>query len=254
MNDATGSDRAESPPRGYQASGGLVPVPDPTLLTTNLVEKAISALRAELSVQFNAMAEATRLVREGHIKLIEDTQIQIKKCVDQAKELWDAKNSGTEERVKKLDEVSKEQFARIAIQFDERDKRTEQLSQAQKEAANALSLASATAIAAALQAQKEAAGAQNDSNAASITKSEAAFTKQIDQMAVLVQQIQKGNDDKVADLKAQISNLASRLDRGEGKQSGGRDVWGYVVGAIGLVIAATSVIVLAASHFAIAVH
>ena len=46
-------------------------------------------------------------------------------------------------------------------QFAERDKRTEQLSLADK-----------TAIAAALQAQKEAAGAQNESNTAAINKME----------------------------------------------------------------------------------
>ena len=217
--DGSGSERRESPYLVYQERGAVVPVPDPTLLTTSLVEKAIGALRSELSVQFTAMAEATRLVRDAYDKLVDGIPSQLSEQSEKLKELWAATLAATEERIKKLDDVSKEQFARIAIQFDERDKRTEQLSQAQKEAANALSLASATAIAAALQAQKEAAGAQNDSNAASITKSEAAFTKQIDQMAVLVQQIQKGNDDKVSDLKSSIASIASRLDRGEGGAS-----------------------------------
>lgn len=237
MAERTGSERAESPPRGYQSDGGLVPVPDPTLLTTSLVEKAVSNLKQELETRFASMAEATKLVREAYDKLVYDVPIHLKSALADLRDLIAAQAQGTEERIRKLDEVSKEQFARIAIQFDERDKRTEQLSQAQKEAANALSLASATAIAAALQAQKEAAGAQNDSNAASITKSEAAFTKQIDQITVLITAIQKGNDDKVADLKTAIGSLASRLDRGEGGHSGSKDTWGYILAVIGLLLA-----------------
>src|ERR1700685_2775837 len=73
--------------------------------------------------------------------------------------------------VAKLQELHEEKFASIATQFAERDKRTEQLSLADK-----------TAIAAALQAQKEAAGAQNEANAAAIAKSEAGVTKQIAQI------------------------------------------------------------------------
>jgi hypothetical protein len=270
MTESEGPD-----PRGVTESIGWVPRPDPTVMTQQAVDRAITQLKLQLDSQFAAIHEATRLVREDYIRII---PAQVDRAVLSLREVLESKidqgdinltrihdtindkiasiyvkmeeaekrrldaaswseksivvaleaqktNTTSQmqlaiERVDKLDSVAAEQFARIATQFEERDKRTEQLSQTQKEATNALSLASSTAVAAALQAQKESAGAQNDSNAAAVAKSEAAFTKQIDQITVLVQQIQKGNDDKVSDLKMQIAQLASRLDRGEGNISG----------------------------------
>jgi hypothetical protein len=67
-----------------------------------------------------------------------------------------------------LRELHSERFSSIALQFEERDKRTEQLSVADK-----------TAIAAALQAQKEAAGAQNESNTAAVAKIETNFDNKL---------------------------------------------------------------------------
>jgi Mg2+ and Co2+ transporter CorA len=90
----------------------------------------------------------------------------------------------------------------------ERDKRTEQLSLADK-----------TAIAAALQAQKEAAGATNDSIIAVITKMDASFTKLFDQMTNLLSAMQKNTDEKIGDIKQQMSQISSRIDRREGVTS-----------------------------------
>lgn len=218
--DQTYEDIEDQNTKLINARNGSRPNPDPTLLTTRLVDKAVLALRDELGTRFESMAEATKLVRDQHTKLVDDVPIQLAKAVLSLREYLSSEMGTISQTITSLESVSKERFSGISIQFEERDRRTEQLSQAQKEAANALSLASATAIAAALQAQKEAAGAQNDSNAASITKSEAAFTKQIDQITVLITAIQKGNDDKTNDLKASIATLASRIDRGEGSTSG----------------------------------
>lgn len=95
-------------------------------------------------------------------------------------------------------------------------------------AAEKLSIADKTAIAAALQAQKEDAAARNESNAIAIAKSEAGFTKQIDGIGALIASASKATDDKISDIKA-------RLDRGDGHGGGLRDGWGYIVGAAGLV-------------------
>jgi hypothetical protein len=194
--------------------------PDPTLLTTQAVDKAVTSFKEDLVTRFSAMSEATKLVREQHDRLVADVPIQLEKSLRSMREFLTSEMAVIQQSIIALDLVSKEKFLGIAIQFEERDKRTEQLSQTQKEATNALSLASSTAVAAALQAQKESAGAQNESNAAAVAKSEAAFTKQIDQITVLITAIQKSQDDKMNDIKSQLTIVGSRLDRGEGNITG----------------------------------
>ena len=119
-----------------------------------------------------------------------------------------------------------EKFKSIATQFTERDIRTEQTARDSK-----------VAVDAALQAQKEATGLQNESNNASISKSEAAFTKQIDQIGVIINTTTKGTDEKIEDIKTRITQI-------EGRSSGHNETWGYVVGAVGLMIGLSSVIML----------
>ena len=100
-----------------------------------------------------------------------------------------------------LKTLHQEKFDSIATQFQERDTRTEQTSRDSK-----------VAVDAALQAAKEAVGEQNKSNALAIAKSEATFTKQIDQIGVLVTSMGKGFDDKVDDIKSRLRrwNLKER--------------------------------------------
>ena len=115
--------------------------------------------------------------------------------------------------------LNDERFRGIETQFLERDKRTEQTTHDNK-----------VAVDAAFAAAKEAVGEQNKSNAASITKSEATFTKQIDQTGTLLSAVAKATDEKIDDLKTRLTTI-------EGQKTGGRDAWGYVVGTIGVAIA-----------------
>jgi hypothetical protein len=125
-----------------------------------------------------------------------------------------------ESRFEALALLRNEQFAGIRLQFEERDKRTEQLS-----------LASSTAIAAALQAQKEAAGAQNESNAASIAKSEVAVTKQIDSILLRLSDMGAAFDAKLEDVKSRLDRsdgLMLQADRSRGESS---SVWSVALSA-----------------------
>src|SRR4030095_3859037 len=70
-----------------------------------------------------------------------------------------------------------------------------------------------------------AVGEQNKSSALAIAKSEAATTKQIDQLSVLIQTMTKAFDDKISDLK-------DRFNRLEGHGTGISAAWGYLVGAV----------------------
>jgi hypothetical protein len=94
---------------------------------------------------------------------------------------------------------------------------------------------------AALQAAKEAVGEQNKSNALAIAKSEATFTKQIDQIGVLISTMQKGIDDKIDDMK-------SRLQAIEGQKKGGSDVWAIVIAIAGLAVAVVVAVAMFRPH------
>jgi hypothetical protein len=150
----------------------------------------------------------------------------------------------THELVANLQELHEEKFASIATQFTERDKRTEQLSIADK-----------TAIAAALQAQKEAAGAQNESNTTASNKMEANFAAQISTISTLIAAQGKSADDKNEGIKTlymaqskatddKLSALEKRLDLNDGRTKGAGDVWGYVIAIIMAIIAAGALSVM----------
>jgi hypothetical protein len=172
-----------------ERSRGSVPVPDPTLLTTqqlyrelgSLNEKTqsdIRSLRDVIETRLNEADKATTLIGDRIAGIVGSDEI--------------------DRRVLHLKEFMEEKFSSVDRQFDERDVRTEQAA-----------IATKIAVDAALQAQKEAAGAQNESNAAAITKSEAATVKQIDGIMALLNSNVTATNDKIADLKG-------RLDRGEG--------------------------------------
>jgi hypothetical protein len=128
--------------------------------------------------------------------------------------------------IERLQELHEEKFESIATQFMERDTRTEQTSRDSK-----------VAVDAALQAAKEAVGEQNKSNALAIAKSEATFTKQIDQIGVLISTMQKGIDDKIDDIKTRLQAIESRkLGEGETRRDMG-DMMGYLIGGVGMIVA-----------------
>lgn len=218
-------------------------VPDPTTLTTAQLYREIAALSeifeaklAALSARVDASESASKgalslaanSIQQGLDKSERQIVVSIDKVQNEQRNALASAELRINEKIESINQqfqqaflqhrtVDDEKFRSIETQFTERDKRTEQLSLADK-----------TAIAAALQAQKEAAGATNESNAAAIAKSELGFTKQIDQIYTLIATMAKSSDDKINDLK-------SRLDRGEGHSGGLRDGWGYIVGAIGLI-------------------
>lgn len=210
-------------PETNARKGEVLPNPDPSVITTESIDRAVNNLEEKIKSRIDGMEKAVEvfhadLVRvptlldrsilglreiieqrlDGMDKAIELLQVSsskiplfIKNDVQQLRELH-------EEKFNSISEQTNIQFAGIATQFMERDKRTEQLSLADK-----------TAIAAALQAQKEAAGAQNESNAAANVKMETNFAKLIDQGQALLLEMRRNTE-------AQINDLKSRLDKGEG--------------------------------------
>ena len=129
-------------------SGGSTPVPDPTILTTQQLHRELLSLREILELRLNGYDKAITLLQATVDKSPSIAEMNVK---------------------------FEEKFNSVQTQFRERDTRTEQTSKDSK-----------VAVDAALQAAKEAVGEQNKSSALAIAKSEAATTKQIDSIQVII--------------------------------------------------------------------
>ncbi len=188
------------------------PIPDPTVLTTQQLQREIATSRELVESKISGFKDTieTRLAAMDKAITLLQTQTDRLPAL-----ILDA--------VKQLQNLHEEKFRSIETQFVERDTRTEQTSRDSK-----------VAVDAALQAAKEAVGEQNKSNALAIAKSEATFTKQIDQIGVLISTLQKGLDEKIDDLRL-------RMQVTESVKKGGNEVWAIVIGTAGLLLAAAAV-------------
>lgn len=178
----------------------VIPNPDPSKLTTEQLLRVSTSSEAVFGARLEGVRQAFASRLDGMDKAIE----LIQRTVDRSPSIAE------------LNAKFEEKFNSIQTQFAERDTRTEQTSKDSK-----------VAVDAALQAAKEAVGEQNKSSALAIAKSEAATTKQIEQMGALFTTTTGGLSDKIDDLK-------DRVTAAEANKKGGHDVWGYVFGGVGL--------------------
>ncbi len=155
------------------------PIPDPTYLTNQAVNAAVSLMRREADAQ----KEYCRSQLEGAVQVMEF------------------------------------RFSAIAMQLTERDMRF-QIGRDDGKAA----------IESALAAQKQLVDEQNKSNSVAVAKAEAATTKQIDQIYLLITTMKAAVDDQLNDAKGRVTAI-------EAHGSGIKDGWGYLVGLIGVVVA-----------------
>lgn len=185
-------------------------VPGPPFLTTEELRRDVSALREILQARLDGMDRANVVLSET----VNRTPTVIQTEISHVRELVE------------------EQFKSIALQFTERDVRT-----------NQASIAADSALKAALQAAKEAVFEQAQAAAKAAEKTELSFTKQIDQIGLQISTVAKGYDDRIAELK-------ERIDRGEGSTSGASESrteqrlnTGALVGVIGAVVAVVALAV-----------
>lgn len=202
--------RSQKTTRPSQVDG--LPTFDPTDRAIDNVLREVSATREIIEAQIQGINDGIETRLKERDKAIQLLQHQLDKIPDLVVD-----------RVMQLQTLHQEKFGSIGTQFAERDTRTEQTSRDSK-----------VAVDAALQAAKEAVGEQNKSNALAISKSEAAFTKQIDQIGVLVNSMQKAIDDKIEDIKVRLQVMES-VKKGQG------DIWNIWFGVTGLIIAVASV-------------
>jgi glycyl-tRNA synthetase beta subunit len=180
---------------------GRVPVPDPTERTIQALQREIASSREFADMQVSALKTFLETRLDGMDKA---AQIQATVLSRYPQE--------RDEMISHLQSLHEEKFKSVDMQLIEKDKRIDQTTRDGK-----------VAVDAALQAAKEAAG-----------KSEQNFTKQIDQIMVMISTIQKGFDDKNDDLKTRIQAL-------ESTRKGAGDLWGFLVGLAGLAIALATI-------------
>jgi len=190
------------------ASPTNVPIPDPSIVTAQEIEKAARQLRAESEAKIDAL----RQIIETRFDAKDKADVVLSENVNRVPTLLDREISTvrghTEQRFIGLRQWIEEKFAGLERLQDERIGGLKTAFREDK-------IAASTAVNAALAAQKEAALAQNMSNTAAIAKAEASTMKALESL-----------DDKISGLKesfgSELGNLTGRIDRGEGGFQGVR--------------------------------
>ena len=183
------------------------------------INALIQSVETGLSTRLEAVNEAIKLWHDDLVRVPTEVQKAVqslREFLEQETQTLEASLNGKintlSERVvadkeilfasvKRLEDVSEQRFARIDAGLMERDKRADQLA-----------LANSAALAAALSAQKEAAAEAQKSAALAIGKSEGATSEAIKLGQTLFQT-------GLNSLTAQVNDLKSRLDKGEGSRT-----------------------------------
>lgn len=177
---------------------GVVPIPDPTTLTTVQLNREIAWLKSNIDTK---------------IKCLEDG---ISSNTTRAEQLAREVDS----RILHVKEVHDGIFRLVQVQFEDRDKRYVESSSENRER-----------VKSALESAREMVAIQNQSAAMAVGKSEAAVTKQIDALSTLIQSSNAGinekidtnnkaMNDKIEDTKSTVVRMGDRLTLIEGKGYG----------------------------------
>jgi hypothetical protein len=195
-------------PREYEwrPGGAAIPIPDPTTLTTQLVDRTIKSFREVLAVRFEELDRSVALLTTQVDKIPGDVDAKLSELRTDIDRQVLALRELVTSQMEGMRGVAAEKFLAIDTRFVERDVRTEQSAQESRMSQDA-----------ALAAAKEAVSEQNKANAQAIAKSELATQKQIDAMNQLMINSNRSLEDKIAELK-------TRLDRGEGRDTGSTQI------------------------------
>jgi hypothetical protein len=196
------------------------PVPDPTVLTTQQLQREIAMSREFVEARISGFKEVLETRLDGMDKAIrllesqtDEFPLNVDKTVVQLKGLVD------------------EKFQSVEKQFVERDTRTEATQRDNK-----------VAIDAALKAAGDIVAQWNLSNTKAIDKSELSFTKQIDQIGILISTLGKNLDEKI--------NLATlRIAAIESIKKGGSDTLVVLFAGLGALVGIAGVGVAIAAIF-----
>jgi hypothetical protein len=245
MADDPGGGVADNPGPSSTPGGGWVPIPDPTKLTDEAINRATAAYRRELDGLRELLSERIETSRNERVRALTALQTLIEQRLagmDRATDLLAAGlrqvPTALDERITALRELIESRLEAIGTATTLHNEQVPQIvAKIEREFENArlirdekfagvtqrfaerdirfdqASRASEAAIAAALQAAKELVNAQGAAAASEARKTEGNFTKQIDGLATVVATLDKTIDGRITELK-------ERIDRGEGAGQG----------------------------------
>ena len=209
---------------GMRRPQEILPNPDPSLITTEMIDRAITSLEARISARIDGIDAKYSARLDGIDKAtssFHDDLVRVPTLLDRSitslRELLQTRLVCMEDDIQKIHQslnergslikeqithlhdliiskinelgsVTTERFRGVDSQFAERDTRTDQRAGDTK-----------LAVDAAFAAAKEATG-----------KIEAGFTKQIDAMSEMIDTKTKNADDKINDLKVRLTTVESR--------------------------------------------
>jgi hypothetical protein len=197
------------PPPGGQI---VTTIPDPTTLTNQLVERAVSAAREIIETRFEGNHALYDERFRSFAERLEINDKQTSKVAGDVKSAVDAAFAAVTAGATQQSQAYDERFRAIAERFELLDKQTIKAASDVKSAVDAAFAAAASGV-----------SQQNQANFLASQKQEAAFTKLIDQLAASVAQTSKANDDKLNDLKKinddKFGDLKDRIVAMEGRSS-----------------------------------
>lgn len=211
-----------------------MPVPDPTLLTTQQLTREILALRDIIEAKLAGMEKATSgleiLINEkieclGNQSNARYNAIQVQfterdvrfdQALAGAMEVAKAARDSLENKTAHVLELHNEKFDSVAKQFEQRD----------------------VALLSTLQATKETFREQNTAASLAIAKSEAATVKAIDQIQVLLHTATGALESKISDIKDRITTIESAKAGQVAQQGATQGTQIQWVGIMGLVLGA----------------
>lgn len=162
-------------------NGGSRPVPDPTVLTTELIDRAIKAEREWAKGQLE--------IRDQRLEGIDEATKLLRTSADMLPD-------GIHAAVDQLKELHNERFDSIQTQFKERDTRSEREARDNK-----------LSVDAAFAAQEKLGVAQNKSNAEARDKSEILFTDSIEKSSELFKTTTDAISNNLSDVKDRVGLL-----------------------------------------------
>lgn len=194
-----GHEVPDAPP-GQDFRKNWVPVPDPTLLTTQSVDRAIGHFQDNVDIRFASLDKATRLNETTVERLAARVETERDKAAADRDRQLDALRVFFLERIDHVADVATEKITGLEAKLAERDERVKQAAAESK-----------TSLDAAMSAASASVAQQNLANATASNKQEVAFQKLLDQQAATAKAEVQALQQQVADLKDRYSTLENRL-------------------------------------------
>ncbi len=208
-------------------AGGTPQDIDPSTLTTQFVWREVASLKEFILSHISRIDKSIDLAHEDLVRYPTEAY----RAVENLKNLHEEKINAIKMAITDDYRICNERFLSTDKQMEERDKRMDLVSVNAKENINI-----------ALQSAEKAVNKQNETFAQSMAKSEASTVKQIDLQAAVIATMAKAIEDKIGDIKDRITTIEGQSLGKADSRGHNKDVWGYVVGGIGLLITIITIV------------